>query len=292
MNGSGRDFRLADVYGDVAKECDRNSLPPIVQRLAAADQADGVGAAQIAQGDAGGFGAGGHAGEDVVDRLVGHAPEADDPAAVHRQQQGAGLAAANGEPVAHGLPGGRAKRDEPVVLGPLAADVQPTGLRVVVRRVEHGGLGAAQAAAEEDRQPGVVAPLAPSRHAQVMIAQHRIRHAAAHHLSHQSHHAGTVGATIDQVTHENQSAALRVIALSVVAQVCHERSQSIDLAMNVADDVQRPLRQGAAGPPAGVLLRTLALHASVRTDGIREGPGHGPPRSTVQTNLLISKWVA
>ena len=93
-------------------------------------------------------------------------------------------------------------------------------------------------------EPGVIVLLPPQEDVQVMVAEHALRPAMPHQVHYPAQHAHAVRAPIRQVAQEYQPPPLGMTAVGRVTQVPQQRLQRVDLAVNVAHDVNRPLEQG------------------------------------------------
>jgi hypothetical protein len=96
-------------------------------------------------------------------------------------------------------------------------------------------------------KPAVAVLGLAEQHVEFVVAEHALRPARLHPVHHPVEHRRAVGAAIAQVAHEHGATTRRVAALRRVAQVPEQGQQGIDLAVNVADHVERTIEQTRLG---------------------------------------------
>lgn len=79
---------------------------------------------------------------------------------------------------------------------------------------------------------------------QVMVAQNALCPARFNEALNEMDDCRAVGATVGQITYENQSTTIGMDAIICVAQVPQQRTQGIDLTVNIANDVERSVEKG------------------------------------------------
>ena len=78
-----------------------------------------------------------------------------------------------------------------------------------------------------------------------VIAQNALGTARRHQVDDIANHAGAVRAPIAQVTDEDHAALVRVPTVRPVAEPVEEGMQGLELAVHIADDIERAGQQGA-----------------------------------------------
>jgi hypothetical protein len=76
-----------------------------------------------------------------------------------------------------------------------------------------------------------------------VVAEHALRTASLHPAHHPVEHGRAVGPAVAQVAHEYGPTSLRVVALRRVTEVPEQGLQRMDLAMDVANDIERAVEQ-------------------------------------------------
>src|SRR5688500_16135295 len=80
---------------------------------------------------------------------------------------------------------------------------------------------------------------------ELVVAEHALSTAAFHQAAHAPDHRQAVAAAIHQITYEHEPAPLAVPALAVVAKMRDQRVENLELAVDIADHVDRARRQPA-----------------------------------------------
>jgi hypothetical protein len=108
----------------------------------------------------------------------------------------------------------------------------------------------------------------PPQHVEFVIAEQALRRAFVDHLADTLDHAGAVGSAVAEVADEDEAARLRVLAAPAVTEHAKQVFQRVDFAVDVADDVDRPV-EGAPDQGRGAgqgRTRSMPLALALRTE--------------------------
>lgn len=76
-----------------------------------------------------------------------------------------------------------------------------------------------------------------------MVAEHTLRSAAFDKAAHELDHPGTIGPAIAEIACEDEAPTLGVLTVRVVAEPLEQGVQDTELAMDVADQVERSIEE-------------------------------------------------
>jgi hypothetical protein len=98
------------------------------------------------------------------------------------------------------------------------------------------------------------------QHVELVIAEHALRLAALHPAHHEVEHRRAIRAAVAQVADEHRATALGMPAVGGIAEVPEEGSERLGFAVDVADQIHRPVEQ--TGDRAVREVRILLQHAT------------------------------
>jgi len=93
------------------------------------------------------------------------------------------------------------------------------------------------------KEPAISGLLRSPKDVELVIAQDAGGVPAVYQVPNPINHGGAVGPAVAQVADEDQPAALWMIAVAVVPQPIQKRLQRVDLPVDIAHYINRPLRQ-------------------------------------------------
>jgi hypothetical protein len=92
-----------------------------------------------------------------------------------------------------------------------------------------------------------------------VIAEQALRRAFVDHLADTLDHAGAVGSAVAEVADEDEAARLRVLAAPAVTEHAKQVFQRVDFAVDVADDVDRPVERARDQGSGAGQTRTCSM---------------------------------
>jgi hypothetical protein len=94
-------------------------------------------------------------------------------------------------------------------------------------------------------EPSVIGLLVLHQDVELVVAQDALGRPLGDEPGDQVDDLGAIGPAIDEVADEDQTSSFGVNAVGAIAEQVQQRLERIDLAMNVSDDINRPVEEWA-----------------------------------------------
>jgi hypothetical protein len=92
-------------------------------------------------------------------------------------------------------------------------------------------------------EPAIPGLLRRAQDVQFVVSEDAQRVPSVHQIPHAFHDGGTVGTAVAEIADEDQPTSVGMMAVSVVPETIDECSEGVDFSVDVADDIDRSLRE-------------------------------------------------